>query len=96
MYTSTTILDLHGNLQSVFTGRTFTHAERCSCSSRPLTKVGLPQLTRRRKQDVSEKKEMWNRSKSFELRRKCKWQHVTSVDIISFKFRILFDMTVSL
>ena len=60
MYTSTSTLDFHGTLQIVFTGRNFTLAERRSCSSRSLTKVRLPQLTRQRKQEVNEKKETWN------------------------------------
>jgi hypothetical protein len=58
--------------------------------------VRLPQQNQKWKHYVRKRKEICNRTRSFELWRKCRWQHVTSVEIISSKLHIVFEMSLSM
>jgi hypothetical protein len=72
------------------------HQSSSRTKLKELTNVRLPQQTRKWKQHVREEKEIWNRTRSLELWRKCRWQHVTSVEIISSKLHIVFEMSLSM
>jgi hypothetical protein len=72
------------------------HQSSSRTKLKEVANVRLSQQNRKWKQYVLERKEICYRTRSFELWRKCRWQYVTSVEIISYKLHIVFEMSLSM